>query len=60
VNSSIAAQVVFDEPTLSPPPQPPAPAVVDELGIAEPAMAPPLQPLRGPEPRSSRSGEGES
>ena len=61
VSSSMAAQVVFDEPTLSPPPQPPAPAVVDELGIIEPAMVPPpLPPLRSPKPRPSRSGEGES
>ncbi|KAG2651278.1 hypothetical protein PVAP13_1NG276719 [Panicum virgatum] len=58
VSSSMAAQVVFDEPTLSPPPQPLAPAVVDELGIVEPAMPPhshlcaapslvPLAPARG-------------
>ena len=36
-----------------PPPPPPAPAVIDELGIAELAMAPPL-PILPPPPVPSR------
>ncbi|KAG2636309.1 hypothetical protein PVAP13_2NG444903 [Panicum virgatum] len=48
-SSYVADEVVFDEPELAPPPAPQAPAAVDELGIAEPAMAPPL-PILPPPP----------
>ena len=48
-SSYVADEVVFDEPELAPPPPPQAPAAVDELGIAEPAMAPPL-PIPPPPP----------
>jgi len=40
--SYVTDEVVFDEPELAPPPPPQELAAVDELGIAEPAMAPPL------------------
>jgi len=41
-SSYVADEIVFDEPELAPPPPPQELAAVDELGIAEPAMAPPL------------------
>jgi hypothetical protein len=52
-SSYVADKVVFDEPELAPPPPPQAPAAVDELGIAEPAMAPPL-PIPPPPPVPAR------
>jgi len=52
-SSYVADEVVFDEPELAPPPPPQAPAAVDELGIAEPAMAPPL-PIPPPPPVPAR------
>ena len=51
--SYVTDEVVFDEPELAPPPPPQAPAAVDELGIAEPAMAPPL-PIPPPPPVPAR------